>query len=69
MSEVIVMVYTIEVIEKDCIGCGACVSACKKAFKMVNGKSQTIAKSATKLSCEQEAADVCPVSCIRIVQK
>jgi ferredoxin len=63
------MPYTIEVIQKDCIGCGACVSICKKGFKMVDGKSTPVAKSLAKLSCEQEAADSCPVSCIRISQK
>jgi ferredoxin len=63
------MAYTIEVAENDCIGCGACVSACGKGFKMVDGKSHPIQKSVAKLSCEQEAADICPVSCIKISGK
>jgi len=49
-----------------CIGCGACVSACEKGFKMVDNKSVPVNANVDKVTCEKEAADICPVSCITV---
>jgi len=60
-----------------CIGCGACAAACQKFWSMGNdGKSNL--KGAKKagsnfelqvddLNCNKDAADVCPVNCIHII--
>ncbi len=63
------MVYSIEVDQDACIGCGACVATCEKSFKLVDNKSVPVKKNVPELSCEQEAADSCPVNCIKITQK
>jgi len=49
-----------------CIGCGACVAACEKSFKMVDNKSHPVNAKVDKVTCENEAADVCPVNCITV---
>jgi ferredoxin len=63
------MAYTISVDQEACIGCGACVSTCEKAFKLVDNKSVPLKKEVEELTCEQEAADICPVNCITIKEK
>ena len=60
------MAYKISVDQEACIGCGACVSTCEKGFKMVDNKSKPTKATVDELSCEKEAADICPVSCISI---
>ena len=59
-----------------CIGCGACVATCPNFWEMADdGKSKLLGSQIKgvnyelevgKLECNQEAADVCPVQCIRI---
>jgi len=59
-----------------CIGCGSCVAICPKYWKISDdGKAKLVGSKATgsnfelevdKLECNQEAADVCPVQCIKI---
>lgn len=58
------MVYKIKV-EDSCIGCGACVSACDN-FEMKDGKSIVKKAEVKEIGCNQEAADICPVQCIKI---
>jgi len=65
--------------EKDkCIGCGSCAMVCSKYWKMdehgkahlidskLNKKTQIETLEIKKLGCNKEAADVCPVQCIRM---
>jgi len=65
--------------ERDkCIGCGACVAICPKYWEMAeDGKARCLGaklnpqtgnyeKEVEKVECNQEAADGCPVQCIRI---
>jgi len=73
------MAKIIHEVEK-CIGCGSCAAVCPKLFEMKDdGKSHL--KDSKKDSangneilenensnCAQEAADVCPVQCIHIIQ-
>lgn len=58
-----------------CIGCGACTSVCPDFWVMEGDKSHL--KGSKKeggkeilelkdIECNQEAADVCPVQCIKI---
>jgi len=51
-----------------CIGCGACVAVCPQNWVMKEGKAVPKKKeiSDKELSCNKEAADVCPVKCIII---
>lgn len=61
-----------------CIGCGTCAAVCPKYWELAeDGKSQLLGskpdqKSGNyeleikKIECIQEAADSCPVQCIRI---
>jgi len=63
------MVFTISVDQDACIGCGACAATCEKGFKMVDNKSTPYKTEVAGISCEQEAADICPVNCITIKEK
>lgn len=53
----------------ECIGCGACVSMCSDNWEMKSdGKSSPKNVNLNQIGCNQEAADVCPVQCIKIVK-
>lgn len=59
--------YKVTVNQKECIGCGACVSVCEKVFELKDGKAKV--KSAggkTNEPCVKEASDVCPVNAIKV---
>ena len=56
----------IKVDKEKCIGCGFCAGCCPKSFEMFEGKAREKAKEVKKITCEQEAADGCPVSAITI---
>lgn len=49
-----------------CIGCGACASVCPDNWVMDGGKSKPVKTEVEEVGCNQEAADVCPVKCIKI---
>lgn len=53
-----------------CIGCGSCEVLCLKYWKMADdGKVNYLGPEELKeeeIGCNQEAADACPVQCIRI---
>jgi len=49
-----------------CIGCGACVSICPDNWVMKGSKSKPKKTELNDLGCNQEAADACPVQCIKI---
>jgi ferredoxin len=51
-----------------CIGCGACASICPDNWVMEGNKSKPKKTKIDKLGCNQEAADSCPVQCIKIVK-
>jgi len=63
-----------------CIGCGSCVALCPKYFEIAeDGKAQLLNSKKNpeagneeleieKIDCAQEAADICPVQCIKIQQ-
>ena len=61
-----------------CIGCGSCAAVCPKFWEMNYEEGKAILKDGKKnekgeyelevkdIECNQEAADVCPVSVIKI---
>jgi len=60
--------FNIKVDKDACIGCGNCVNICPDNFKIVKGKAVPLNISVKDISCNQEAADSCPVQAIKIVK-
>jgi len=56
----------ITVDQNKCIGCGACVATCPKAFEMKDGKARPKKASVDKLTCEKAAEAGCPVGAISV---
>jgi len=68
--------FKIEHYREDCIGCGACTATCPDFWEMggdykshlkgskKQGKIEVL--EIDKLGCNQDAADTCPVECIKI---
>ncbi len=58
-------------IEQDhekCISCGMCVNVCSDNWKMGDdGKAAPIKTELDEVGCNQEAADGCPVNCIKVI--
>ena len=52
--------------QETCIGCWACASVCPGTFEMVDGKAKVKKADIKKITCEQDAAEGCPVSAITI---
>jgi ferredoxin len=52
--------------KKACIGCGACASICPGNWVMEGDKSKPKKTNVKEIGCNQEAADSCPVHCIKI---
>lgn len=57
--------YKIEVNKEECIGCGACTS-CDNFELDSDNKAKPKKEEVEESGCNQEAADNCPVSCIKI---
>lgn len=59
-------------IEQDhdaCTGCTMCTQVCPDNWKMGDdGKASPIKKEVDDIGCNQQAADSCPVSCIKITK-
>ncbi len=65
--------------KNNCIGCGACVSICPKYWEMGDDGKSTLKNSVNNeekyelevesISCNQDAADSCPVHCIIIIKE
>jgi len=49
-----------------CIGCGACVSVCPDNWELKGDKAHPKKIEINDIGCNKEAADVCPVQCIKI---
>ncbi|HOD89962.1 MAG TPA: ferredoxin [archaeon] len=63
------MVFKIIHDKNKCIGCGACITMCPENWKFQGNKAQPIKKEIKEISCNQKAADICPVKCIKIQKK
>lgn len=62
------MVYKINLDKTKCIGCGACVSICPASFEMKGDKASPKKAKISKITCEKNAADSCPVNAISITE-
>jgi ferredoxin len=62
-----------------CIGCGSCAALCSKYWEISDdGKSAPIGSKKDpkgnyeleikQIECNQDAADACPVQCIKIIK-
>lgn len=60
--------YLIELDKDTCIGCGACTVACDN-FILDGDKAKPVKTEVDEPGCNQEAADGCPVSAIKISKK
>ncbi len=51
-----------------CIGCGSCQAICPKYWKLGDeGKAEYLGpQEVEEAGCNQEAADNCPVQCIKV---
>lgn len=49
-----------------CLGCGACSSACDNWQANDDGKFVPQKDELDDIACNKQAADVCPVQCIKI---
>lgn len=49
-----------------CVGCGACVAVCPNNWEYKGNKVVPKNTKIEEIGCNQEAANVCPVSCIKI---
>jgi ferredoxin len=59
------MPYKITIQKEKCIGCGACAAICSN-FILKSGKSSVRKAVVDELGCSKEAAESCPVQCIKI---
>ena len=60
------MAFKVEVDADACIGCGACVAACADNFDMEGDKAIVKNAEIEEIGSNQDAADGCPVSCIKV---
>lgn len=58
--------YKIEINKETCIGCGNCANLCPITFEMIEGKAVAKRNNIGRISCEEEAANSCPVEAIAI---
>ena len=63
--------YVIEFDRDMCIGCGACAGVCPENWKLEGDKSKPLKNKITDvdLECNKKAEEICPVRCIKIVEK
>lgn len=61
--------YRIDIDEKACIGCGSCAAICPESFELKAGKAKAKKKEVKEEGCITEAAQSCPVQCIKITKK
>lgn len=52
-----------------CIGCGACMSVCPENWELGDAKARPKKTEVDEIGCNQKAADMCPVSCIKIEEE
>jgi ferredoxin len=59
--------YKVEIDKETCIGCGACTVACDN-FVNDGDKAKVVNEEVDTIGANQEAADSCPVSAIKVTK-
>ena len=59
------MAFKITIDTEKCIGCGACASVCEN-FEITEGKAHVKNDTVEEEGCNREAANSCPVQCIKV---
>lgn len=59
------MTFKVEVDQEACIGCGACTS-CDNFEMNDEGKAEAKESEVKEAGCNKEAAENCPVNCIKV---
>jgi ferredoxin len=56
----------VKINDEECIGCGVCAQICPEVFQLDDevGKAKVVRPQGAE--CAQEAADSCPVGCIKV---
>lgn len=72
------MKYKIIHERKNCIGCGACAASCPEFWSLKSDGKASLAGAkkvgvnfeleVDELKCNRDAAEVCPVNCIHIIE-
>jgi ferredoxin len=61
------MAFNVTQTREDCIGCGVCAAVCPDNWEMSDdGLADPLNSSVDEIGCNQEAADSCPTTCIKI---
>ena len=60
------MAFKITIDKEKCIGCGACAAVCSDNFELNEGKAKVKKAEVEEIGCNKDAADACPVQCIKI---
>lgn len=61
--------YKIEQEIEKCIGCGSCVSLCSSNWEIKDdNKAYPKNVELDEIGCNEEAANSCPVQCIKIIK-
>lgn len=63
--------YKIQFNEKECIGCGACEAQCPENWELDANTQKAKPKKTllNEIGCNKDAAEVCPVDIIKIVEQ
>jgi ferredoxin len=60
----------IEMEREKCIGCGACTAVCPDNWEMADdGKSKPKQTELEEVGCNEQAAQSCPVQCIKVIKE
>ena len=60
--------YRVQFLADRCVGCGNCQEVCTDNWELKDGISHPLQVELDEVSCNQDAAEECPESCIEILE-